>query len=192
MDDDFNLAEYMSGEIECIVRSALKASLNNPRESAFLLRYMWESKRAKKRRDCNEKFGIHIPPFLIASITSSCNLFCKGCYARANQSCGEHLKQNELLDIRWNRIFAEAKNLGIAFILLAGGEPLMRKDVIKFAAGYKSIIFPVFTNGTMIDKEYISLFDQNRNLVPVLSIEGNREQTDQGAVREPMTPYQKL
>lgn len=54
----------------------------------------------------------------------------------------------------------------------------MRKDVIEKASQTKEIIFPVFTNGTMVNEEYIKLFDANRNLVPVLSIEGDQSKTD--------------
>jgi MoaA/NifB/PqqE/SkfB family radical SAM enzyme len=89
------------------------------------------------------------------------------------------LQQNQLSCERWGELFSEAGQLGISFILLAGGEPLMRRDVIETAAKQKNIIFPIFTNGTMIKDDYISLFDKNRNLLPILSIEGNQTQTDE-------------
>jgi len=175
---DINLAQYLSSEIKRIVVEALGASFKNPQETVFLLKYMSEAKIAENKRSKYEKAGQHIPAFLIASITTSCNLLCKGCYARANNSYGEGFEQKQLSDKEWQDIFSQAKELGIAFILLAGGEPLIRKDVIEWAAKYKSIVFPVFTNGTMIDEEYLELFDKNRNLVPVISIEGDREQTN--------------
>lgn len=178
MDRIIDLSEYMSASIERIIKNAMKAALKNPNETAFLLKYIVSQNIAKKRRDTYEKQGQHIPPFLIGSITSNCNLFCKGCYARANHSCGENLHQNNLSCKRWEKIFKEAKDLGVAFILLAGGEPLLRKDVIEKAATFKDIIFPIFTNGTMLKEEYMKLFDKNRNLVPVLSIEGNEAETD--------------
>ena len=173
-----NLTEYMSRAIENIIQNALKSTLKNPKESAFLLKYALSQKNAKQKRSESEKIGKHIPPFLIASITTRCNLFCKGCYARANHSCGEHLDKNELSCEEWGRVFKEAKELGVSFCLLAGGEPMMRRDVIEKAAAVPEIIFPVFTNGTMMDETYFSLFDQSRNLIPVLSIEGNQSQTD--------------
>ena len=63
-------------------------------------------------------------------------------------------------------------------ILLAGGEPLMRRDVIAEATKHKSILFPIFTNATMLGTEYLELMDKHRNLVPIVSIEGNETQTD--------------
>lgn len=178
MENEFNLSEYMSEGIENIIKNILKASIRNSKETAFVMKYMLESKRAKRKRDDLESVNEHIPPFLMASIATNCNLHCKGCYARANKSCGDNLKDSEMTVKRWGEIFTEAKEIGVSFILLLGGEPLIRKDVIEKAASVKEIAFPLFTNGTMIDEDYINLFDKNRNLVPMLSIEGNRVQTD--------------
>ncbi|MDF2615192.1 MAG: Radical domain protein [Clostridia bacterium] len=178
MSSHFNLSEYMNNGIENIVKGIVKASLKNPRETAFAVKYALASKKAKRKREILERQGENVPAFLIASITSSCNLFCKGCYARTNSSCGEGHSKEQLTSEKWELIFKEAKALGISFILLAGGEPLMRRPVIEKAAEVKDIIFPIFTNGTMLDEEYIKLFNKNRNLVPILSIEGDRVQTD--------------
>ncbi|MDS0527639.1 radical SAM protein [Clostridium sp. SHJSY1] len=178
MESNFNLAEYMSSGIENMVKGVIKASLKNPKETKFILKYSLSVKEAKKKRDAFQEKGENVPVFLISSITSSCNLFCKGCYARANKSCGEGLQKKQLSSDRWGEIFNEAKEIGIPFIVLLGGEPLMRKDVIEKAAKVKDIMFPIFTNGTIFDENYISLFDKNRNLIPMLSIEGDKNQTD--------------
>ena len=55
---------------------------------------------------------------------------------------------------------------------------MIRQDVIEKASKFPEILFPIFTNGTMMNDEYVGLFDENRNLVPVLSIEGDEEITD--------------
>lgn len=174
----FDLTEYMNNGIEQIVKQAMKSTLKNPLESAFMFKYMISQRAAAEKRKTSEANGMHIPPFLIASITTHCNLYCKGCYARANKSCGEHIGWNELTDDEWKRIFEEASKLGISFILLAGGEPLIRKNVLNAASCFPEIIFPVFTNGTMLDKSYIDFLNKNRNLIPILSLEGDCEQTD--------------
>jgi MoaA/NifB/PqqE/SkfB family radical SAM enzyme len=179
MSSDFNISEYMSNGIENVVKGVVKASFKNPKETAFVVKYALSSNEAKKKRNSFERKGENIPAFLISSITSSCNLFCKGCYARENKSCGEGLKKEQMSSERWGSIFKEAKEIGISFILLAGGEPLMRRDIIEKAAEVKEIMFPIFTNGTMLQKEYIELLDKNRNLVPMLSIDGDKKQTDE-------------
>lgn len=179
MNNNFDLITYMNRGVQGIVENALKSTLKSPREAAFLVKYLSASKKAEQRRTKQENLGNHIPPFLIASIASQCNLFCKGCYARANHSCHDDQKDRQLPSLEWDRIFKEADVLGVSFILLAGGEPLMRRDVIQCAADMPNIIFPIFTNGTMIGQEDIELFHHKRNLVPILSLEGSREETDQ-------------
>jgi MoaA/NifB/PqqE/SkfB family radical SAM enzyme len=178
MSTDFSLSDYMSNGIENIIKGIIKASLKNPRETAFVVRYAIASRDAKKIRESFIREGHNVPAFLISSITSNCNLFCKGCYARANKFCGEGLQRGQLTDEKWGDIFKEAKELGISFVLLAGGEPLLRRGVLEKAAEVEEIMFPVFTNGTMLKDEYINLFDRHRNIVPILSIEGYKEQTD--------------
>ena len=171
---EFNLEQYLSSGIENIVKNAIKATFKNPRESLFLTRYANSAKQAAVRRHELECEGEHIPSLLIASITQRCNLRCTGCYANVNKSCESDI----MTALEWRKIFGEADHLGVSMILLAGGEPLMRKDVIRIAAGIPGIIFPVFTNGTMFDDTYHQLFDSYRNLVPIISIEGDETATD--------------
>ncbi|MFZ5973903.1 MAG: radical SAM protein [Bacillota bacterium] len=166
----------MNDSIEELLTDALKLSVRNPRELLFLARFKAAHEKASRKRRESEAEGVHIPPFLIASIARDCNLRCAGCYAAVNQACATQSAQ--LPAERWDAIFRQAQELGISFILLAGGEPLMRPDVIKNASRNKSIIFPVFTNGTLIDDGWAGLFHKHRNLIPVLSIEGDREATD--------------
>ena len=75
-------------------------------------------------------------------------------------------------------IFRQAKDIGITFIVLAGGEPLISEDVITKATNFPEILFPLFTNGTMLNDNYLKIFNENRNLVPIISIECDEEITD--------------
>ncbi len=176
--DNFDLQKYLTKGVENIVKGAIKATLTDPKESLFMAQYALASKAASARRAALKEQGEEIPPFLIASITSSCNLHCAGCYSRANHACNDEAPVQQLSGEEWKRIFLEAKDLGIGFVLLAGGEPLLRMDVIEEAATVPEILFPIFTNGTMIGDVYLDLFKKYRNLVPVLSIEGHEEKTD--------------
>ena len=176
---EFNLGEYMTGGVERIVKGAIRATLSDPRESVFMARFAIASREASRRRAKAEAGGENIPPFLIASITSSCNLHCAGCYSRQNHACTDAEPVDQLTAQDWENIVSEAGELGISFILLAGGEPLLRRDVLEAAGNYPEILFPVFTNGTLLNNEYIRLFDKKRNLLPILSIEGRLEKTDE-------------
>ncbi len=177
--EELNITEYISNGVENIIKNALKATLKNPEESLFLAKFAVSSKIAAAKRSAASEKGENIPAFLIASITSSCNLHCAGCYSRANHACSDTEPVCQLGTEDWKRIFSEASELGISFIILAGGEPMVRRDVIEAAGKYENILFPVFTNGTLTDEKYISLFRKSRNLLPVISIEGHREKTDQ-------------
>lgn len=174
----FDLQEYLSNGIERVVKEALRATLKDPKESAFMLRFAAETRAASKKRKKLEENGEHIPSFLIASITSECNLQCAGCYSRCNHATVDAAPVCQLTGEEWLRIFDEADELGVSFILLAGGEPMLRRDVIASAAKKPNILFPIFTNGTYMDEQYFELFEKNRNLLPILSIEGEKDITD--------------
>ncbi|WP_405303792.1 radical SAM protein [Methanobrevibacter sp.] len=178
MENDFNIQEYLAEGVEHIVKDAIRTSIKNPKESLFLLRFSKSAKKATKIRQEYEKDNQNIPAFLIASITSSCNLHCTGCYSRANNACSDDAPANQLTAEEWEDIFSQAKEMGISFIVLAGGEPMIRKDIITKASNFPEILFPIFTNGTMLNDDYLKLLDDNRNLVPILSIEGDEKITD--------------
>lgn len=178
MNPPFDLNTYMTRGVERVVSDALRATFSNPKESAYILRFAAASKAAAGRRNKAENEGEHIPPFLIASITSNCNLHCAGCYSRCNHATVDDQPVSQLTAAEWADIFDEADELGVSFILLAGGEPLLRRDVIETAGKKSNILFPIFTNGTFLDGEYIALFDKCRNLLPIMSIEGDKEITD--------------
>lgn len=176
------LDEYMSESIRNIMAKAYKNVLRNPREAKFAYRMqrLFE-KSEKRRREVSEREEMDIPPFLISSISTTCNLRCKGCYARKNGIAddpgkdGKHTLQPE----EWRRIFTEAASLGINFSLLAGGEPLMRKDLLESISNVEDMIFPIFTNGTLIGPTYLEFFEKHLNMVPIISLEGLQTSTDQ-------------
>ena len=178
MEKEFDIQEYMTKGVERVVSDALKATFKNPKESAFMLGFATASAKASGKRKKAEAKGEHIPPFLIASITSKCNLHCAGCYSRCNHATVDAEPVQQLTDEDWLRVFDEADDLGISFILLAGGEPMLRRGVIEAAGKKKNILFPIFTNGTFLDDKYFDLLDASRNLIPIMSIEGKREITD--------------
>ena len=179
MNKEFDIQEYMTKGVERVVADAMKATLKNPKEAAFMLKFAASARKASGKRKKAEEAGEHIPPFLIASITSKCNLHCAGCYSRCNHATVDAEPVRQLTDGDWLKVFNEADELGISFILLAGGEPMLRRGVIEAAATKKNILFPIFTNGTFMDERYFELFDKNRNLIPIMSIEGKKKVTDQ-------------
>jgi len=146
----------------------------NPAQGLFWLKTLKRQKKMLFRRRKAESDGLVIPPVLIFSITNQCNLRCKGCYAKVHKR-HDH---SQLPQERVSSLFREASDLGIGVIMIAGGEPLMRMEVIEQAANHPDIIFPVFTNGLLLQGARSELFKNHRNMIPVLSIEGNRQFTD--------------
>ena len=178
MEQGFDIQAYMTQGVENMVKDIVKATFRNPKESAYMARFALASRTASGKRRKAENAGEHIPPFLIASITSQCNLHCAGCYSRCNHATTDTAPVCQLTAGEWLKIFGEAESLGISFILLAGGEPMIRRDVIEAAGKHPGILFPIFTNGTYMDEEYFRLLEKCRNLVPIMSIEGEKETTD--------------
>lgn len=178
MTQNIELQEYLARGVEQIVAESMRAVLKDPKESAFMVKFAAASRKASKRRMELEKAGEHIPSFLISSITSRCNLHCAGCYSRCNDATADAEPVQQLTGEEWKKVFLDARDLGISYIILAGGEPLLRRDVIEAAGDIGDIIFPVFTNGTFINERYFELFDKCRNLIPVMSIEDDKEHTD--------------
>ena len=161
---EFDIQEYLSDGVEQVVKDAVKATLKDPRESAFLAKFAVASAKANKKRIREEENGLHVPSYLIASITSSCNLHCAGCYSRSNNATIDCEPERQLSEEEWLRIFKEAEELGISFILLAGGEPMLRWDVLQAADSVHNILFPIFTNGTFMSEKYMELLDKCRNI----------------------------
>jgi MoaA/NifB/PqqE/SkfB family radical SAM enzyme len=189
MSENFNLQEHIAKGVEKMVSGTLKATMKDPRESAFMLKFAAASRKATKIRQKLSEEGEHIPSFLIASITSSCNLHCAGCYSRFNNATVDSKPVRQLSTEEWLKIFREAEELGISFIMLAGGEPMLRWELIEKAGSMPDILFPIFTNGTYLNESYLKLFDKCRNLIPVMSIEGGKENTD---ARRGAGIYEKL
>jgi MoaA/NifB/PqqE/SkfB family radical SAM enzyme len=125
------------------------------------------------KRQRNARAGLVVPPVLIASITRKCNLNCAGCYSKALRPG----VAEELSDASFMSLFEEAIELGVGTILLAGGEPLMRRPLLEAASTLPGILLPVFTNGTLMDSSFIDLAASS-SLVPVLSVEGDEADTD--------------
>lgn len=172
----------MSDAIRRIMVKAYSNVLSNPLEAKTVWRLQQTFLKSEKRRaDMKEKEGVDVPPFLICSISTTCNLHCAGCYARTNgiAADSEEDQKESLSPELWKAIFEEASSLGINFALLAGGEPMMRRDILEKVSEVEDMIFPIFTNGTLIGPRYIEFLKRHLNMIPVISIEGMEHATDE-------------
>ena len=55
---------------------------------------------------------------------------------------------------------------------------MTRRDLLESAVTIEAIIFPVFTNGTLIGALYTEFFKRHLNMIPVISLEGELTTTD--------------
>ena len=141
----------------------------------FFLNFKKREKKAAKLRAGWAERGVQVPPFIIFSVTKRCNLSCRGCYSRTlHDSGGEEMDVQEM-----RNLIREAGELGVSIILLAGGEPLLRPDIFSLAMEFKDTLFPLFTNGLLIDDEIAEQLKQARNVIPVISMEGYEPDTDE-------------
>jgi len=171
---DTNFRKILNESLKVFFKDALKTSLRNPIQAYYFLRTIrWQKKAARVRSNWKQQ-DIHVPPIMIFSITNRCNLHCKGCYNQAlRQSPQEEMGEEKL-----RNVIAEAKDLGISFIVIGGGEPLVRRELVDITKQFPEIIFLVFTNGLLIDDDLLIKLKGQNNFVPVISLEGFEEDTD--------------
>ena len=174
-----DLAQFMTDNLRSLVQTGYRSVLSNPREARFALQLQRTMARGDRRRkQMLKREGLAVPPFLIASIATTCNLQCKGCYARAGGIAGDEPTKETLSPEQWRTLFEEAVEMGFSVSLLAGGEPLTRRDLLEQIAEVKDMLFPVFTNGTLIGPQYVDFFRRHLNVLPVISLEGDAMATN--------------
>ena len=153
----------------------VRVSLSRPSQALFFGRTVLWQRRAARLRARHAAEGLTVPPIAIFSITNGCNLRCKGCYAQAIRGdAPDELSAGELRDI-----VLQADSLGVSFFVIAGGEPLTRPEIIDITRDFPHIVFLLVTNGMLLDAALIARLAEQRNTVPVLSIEGNQAETDE-------------
>ncbi len=125
-----------------------------------------------RREQISAREGIRLPNAILIDPTSACNLKCTGCWA------GAYAKHDELEPELFDRILNEAKELGICFIALSGGEPFCYPHLLDIAARHNDMDFMPYTNGTRIDDQVADRLAELGNIGPAFSLEGWEEETD--------------
>jgi radical SAM protein with 4Fe4S-binding SPASM domain len=110
-------------------------------------------------------------------VTMRCNLYCEHCYVPLAQRTGS--EQGELSLAEIYRIFSEIAEAGCLWLLLTGGEPLLRKDFLDIYqdAKRKGFIISIFTNGTLLTKRIAEHLAEWRPFGIEISIYGATQAT---------------
>ena len=119
-----------------------------------------------------KKLGIYFPWFFVISPSAKCNLHCTGCYA------SEYDKNEGLSFEEVDRLLTEAKQLGIYFITISGGEPFFWPHLLRIFEKHNDMYFQTYTNGTLIDKDLAKKLARLGNVVPAISVEGFENETE--------------
>ena len=175
MNDRSGYIPTLNRGIRVFFSEFVRVSLTRPGQALFFGRTVLHQLRAAGRRGRLAREGLHVPPIAIFSITDRCNLRCKGCYAQAIRQEGHE----ELSEEKMRGIVAEAAELGVSFFVIAGGEPLTRPAILDITRDFPQIVFLLITNGMLLDRAMIARLAEQRNTVPVLSLEGTRAETDE-------------
>lgn len=146
-------------------KSCLKHFITN-----FFANAAWYAmpKREKYLVDENTK----IPFVMLISPSMRCNKRCIGCYA------AEYDKNSGMKFEDVDRLVGEARDLGVYFFIILGGEPFFNEFMLDIYKKYNDCMFVAFTNGTLFNAELADKLQKLGNVVPMFSLEGFEKETD--------------
>lgn len=102
----------------------------------------------------NESVVAGVPTAGFFELTSRCNFHCKMCYICSMPQDGSYL-ENELSTSQWIKLGEEARDAGMLFLTLSGGEIFMRKDFFEIyePLSEMGLNITLYTNGSLINAE---------------------------------------
>lgn len=102
-----------------------------------------------------------------------CNYNCVGCYSRGRRT------DNELSTDELDTFLTEAEELGVLAVVVTGGEPLLREDILALMARHRRLLFVPITNGSLVTPETARRIARSANVIPLVSIEGFASDTNE-------------
>ncbi len=99
-----------------------------------------------------------LPLAISLDLTYRCNFLCSHCYCRLPAS--KPPPRQELTLGEWDRILGESADEGALFLLVTGGEPLLRQDFRDFwvMAKRRGFLITLFTNASLIAEDLVDFF----------------------------------
>jgi radical SAM protein with 4Fe4S-binding SPASM domain len=119
-----------------------------------------------------------IPLDASIDLTYRCNNKCVHCYCNLPER-DVTAKSNELNTEEVKKLFDGLASLGTLWLLITGGEPLLREDFeeIYIYAKKKGFLITFFTNGTLIEDKTVRLLTKYPPFVVEISLYGAAEDT---------------
>lgn len=152
----------------------------------------WWSQDVPISRVLSHKAALRgIPLHGTFELTSRCNFSCKMCYVHGMENM-EQLEAQELTTQEWLDIAAQAKEAGMLFLLLTGGEAMLRRDFISLYEqlcdmGFRMVIN---SNGSMLTDEIVRCFEKRPPARINISLYGASGETYQALCGVPA--YEKV
>ncbi|MCB2307108.1 radical SAM protein [Clostridium estertheticum] len=168
--------EYIQNILNTTDTKCLKKLVTN-----FFVNANWYAD-AKRRKYLIDE-DTEIPFVMLISPSMRCPLHCVGCYA-ANYS-----KDADIPPVEVERLIKEARELGIYWIVVLGGEPFYNDYLLDIYEKYDDMMFSPFTSGILITDEVADRIKECGNVFPMLSIEGFKEDTE---ARRGVGTYEKV
>ncbi|MDS0526367.1 radical SAM protein [Clostridium sp. SHJSY1] len=136
----------------------------------FLADAIWNG--VEMRQKWMDREDTKIPFVILLSPSMRCNLRCSGCYA------ADYPKDQGLSFEQVDKIVGEARELGIHYMVVLGGEPFFVDYMYKIYEKYSDVMFTPFTNGTLFNDEIAEKLCKLGNVMPMFSLEGFEKETD--------------
>lgn len=113
-------------------------------------------------------------------LTARCNFNCPMCYVHMTQE-QVNAAGRELTASQWLDLAKKARDRGMIFALLTGGEPLMRKDFFEIYDGMKKLglVISVNTNGSLLAGKILERFLEDPPFRFNISLYGGSNETYQ-------------
>lgn len=145
----------------------------DPRLQRILFRrFILGGARALRRHRRESRRGKVFPAFLFLSVTTRCNLRCKGCWVDVEGPPKD--MDPALLD----HLLAAGKARGRSFFGILGGEPLLYPPLFDVLRRHPDCYFQLFTNGTLLTPEIVETMRRLGNITPLISLEGLEKESD--------------
>ena len=121
--------------------------------------------------------GHRIPLAGSLELTFRCNLRCRHCYVAHGHSGIAGGRELALAEI--DRILGEAAGEGCLWLLLTGGEPLIRRDFpeVWAAAKRRGLLVTLFTNGTLLSPAVADTLAEYRPFNLEITLYGATQET---------------
>lgn len=157
------IVKYFSGEIDLetlkyVLENKFDYSVDEEKEVVSYVEKLFESANLfSKNVDIDENV-CEIFPNAVINVTRNCNLSCKHCYANAGNECFDNeLNFEEMQKVIDTIVDLYNKHSYDKRVLLSGGEPFLRKDILDIIEYIHSrnAIPAINTNGLLISRKHL-------------------------------------